>query len=58
MGDRPILSVVQPITIDTMLNNNGLKNVTCTQGFRGCRGCSLGLFYLHLSLGFGKKLAK
>ena len=40
MGDAPspIMSVIQPITIDTMLNNiglnngHGLKNVTCKQG--------------------------
>ena len=38
MGDGPILSIIQPITFDTMLNNNwqndghGLKNVTCKQG--------------------------
>ena len=24
MGPSPILSVIQPVTIDTMLNNNGL----------------------------------
>ena len=29
-----IVSVIQPITFDTMLNNNGpgFKNVTCKQG--------------------------
>ena len=26
MDDEPILSVIQPITIDTMLNNNWLNN--------------------------------
>ena len=31
MGDEPIQSVIQPVTIDTMLNNNGLNFVTCEQ---------------------------
>ena len=26
MGDKPIQSVIRPITADTMLNNNGLNN--------------------------------
>ena len=26
MGDEPILSIIQPVTIDTMLNNNWLNN--------------------------------
>ena len=25
-NDGPILSIIQPITIDTILNNNGLNN--------------------------------
>ena len=29
----PILSVIPLVTIDTMQKNNGLKNVTCKQGF-------------------------
>ena len=39
MGDRPIEPVIQPVTIDTMLNNNGmnlgdgLNFVTCEQTF-------------------------
>ena len=38
MGDGRILSIIQPITIDTMLKNiglnngHGLKNVTSNQG--------------------------
>ena len=39
MGLLPILSVIQPVIIDTMLNNNGLNIgdrlnfVTCEQTF-------------------------
>ena len=41
MGDGTILSVIDTVTTDTMLNNNsmsyghGLRNVTCKQG-RNC----------------------
>ena len=40
MALQPILSVIQPVTIDTMLNKNGmflkngLKNVKCEQTLR------------------------
>ena len=33
MGPSPILFVIQPIKIDTELNNNELRNVTCKQCF-------------------------
>ena len=38
MGDGPILPIIHTVTIETMLNNNGvnkghwIKNVTCKQG--------------------------
>ena len=32
MGLQPILSVIQPVAIDSMLNKNGLKDVMCKQG--------------------------
>ena len=31
MGLQPILSVIQPVTIDSILNKNGLKDVMCKQ---------------------------
>ena len=40
MGDEPILPVIQPVTINTMLNNNGpnigdeLNFVTCERSFK------------------------
>ena len=34
MSPSPILSVIQPVTIDTMLNNNGLEKDTRKQGFK------------------------
>ena len=34
MGPSPIPSIIQHVTIDTMLNNNRLRNVTYKQGFR------------------------
>ena len=36
MGPSPILSIIQPVTIDTILDNNGpfFKNVACKQGFK------------------------
>ena len=39
MGNEPILPVIQPVTINTMLNNNGpnigdgLNFVTCERSF-------------------------
>ena len=36
-GSSSILSIIQPVNIDTMLNNNGpffKKKVTCKHGFR------------------------
>ena len=47
INDGPILSVMQPVTIDTILNNNGLNNghrlnnVTRRQGFKSRVYCSL-----------------
>ena len=35
MGDRPILPIIQPVTLDTMLNNNGPNFVTSEQTLRG-----------------------
>ena len=32
MGLQPILFVIQPVSIDSMLNKNGLKDLMCKQG--------------------------
>ena len=54
MGPSPILSEIQPITIDTMLNNNGLNIgdglnfVTFEQTFTGV-SCTSSLFVCDFS---------
>ena len=48
-GSSTILSVIQPVTIDTMLNNNWpffcKKNVTCKQGLSGMNSLKIGQIF-------------
>ena len=56
MGDEPILPVIQPITINTMLNNNGpniidgINFITCERSFSSLKLTKLAFNYKVTSL--------